>query len=99
MEKTQTAHQLFKAIEAETGITREQIISKSRKWEYVAARTIIAHELWNNFWEDVKSIERDRTTIIYYQKSHAGRNQYDKKYRELFDRVSSRLNSERDNQL
>ena len=90
-----TTDKLFKAIERQTGITREQIMSKSRKEELVYARRIICYFLREEGASDKEIgcvLNRDRSTIQCYAQNHQQEYKYNAKFRAIFDSINNTIN-------
>lgn len=84
---------LFEKVSQKFGITKEQIISRSRKTEVVMARRYFMNILFEMFEEKDKMIhseisapiKRDRTSFIHNRKEHLNHYQGYKSYRQEYD--------------
>lgn len=86
---------LFKSLEEIVGVTKEQILSKSRKAEYIMAKYIGIHIMVSYTNMKIKRIavmfNIDRTTVLYATKCHKNDYQFNKKYKVLADKVEEAL--------
>lgn len=85
---------LFSLIEVKFNITKEKLISKSRKKEDVAARTSFMNILFETFESDkmthgdiTELINRDRCTFIHHRSGHLNSYKRYKAYREEYDNI------------
>lgn len=64
--------QIKQSISTITGLTWQEIISKNKRWNTFYVRMIIAERLKNVLKppEIAKILNRNRTTIIFYQKRY-----------------------------
>ena len=89
-------NRLFRIIERETGLTREQITSDSREEELVNARRILCFYLNERKMAQrtiAKTLNRHRTTIVGMIKEHETQYRYNAKFRRLFDEINFKLNN------
>ena len=89
-----TPSTLFKAIHRATGLTREQITSRSRKIELVYARMIVVHYLDTSGMKTkdiAKCVNRDRSTIVYTSGKYKDEYRYNRIFRDMADRVKEWL--------
>ena len=95
---------LLKAIHSATGITREQIVSSSRKIEIVYSRMIVVYWL-NKSIQGMnitrkneiigEAINRDRNTVHYVISKMNFELEHNAVFRHQFNRVERRLKQER----
>lgn len=85
---------LFDLLNSKFSLSKEDLISKSRKKEYVHARKIfmnILYEVFNPLDKNLvqsdisEIINRDRTSFIHHRKEHLGEYKQYKKYREDYE--------------
>lgn len=87
---------LFSIISKETGLSKEDVISKSRKPDYADARRIFAVIIKSNFKVSLRDIGdvlggRDHATIISSIKKHDELYESNKKYIEKFNNINSKF--------
>lgn len=87
---------LFKIISKETELSREDIISKTRKPDYADARRIFAVIIKSNFKVSLRDIGeilggRDHATIISSIKKHEELYDSNKKYIEKYNKINSKF--------
>ena len=87
---------IVNAVSEVTGITLQQIKSRSRLRAYVTARCLISHYLRKYTRMSLKEIgaiigNRDHSTVIYNIATHNDLMQYDEEFRKLSKRVEERL--------
>lgn len=86
--------QIFKAIDRETGVTREQITGKSRLQQIVYARAIAAWFLRQSglsYPQIGKVINRQHCTVIYHLRKHDDECTYNREYRKMFDKINNAM--------
>lgn len=79
------------AIAEELGYSREEILSPSRKMPLPYLRMSIAYKLCKiglDVNEVARIINRDRTTVIFYNKCIEEKYQYDKTLAEVFNELN-----------
>lgn len=87
---------LFSIIAKETGLSKEDVISKSRKPDYADARRVFAVIIKSNFKVSLRDIGnilggRDHATIISSIKKHDELYESNKKYIEKFNNINSKF--------
>tara|TARA_B110000908_G_C10253211_1_gene453529 strand:- start:1970 stop:2476 length:507 start_codon:yes stop_codon:yes gene_type:complete len=83
-------------IKDEMGLSRKDILGKSRHRDLVVARKVIVTIL-NNYYdihEDISGlfINRDRTTALYYMRNFKSDYKYDRLFRTAYDKILFRTN-------
>ena len=87
---------LLKAINEYSGLTFDEITSRSKKEKCVYARRIIVHHMSESGFIDgviANVIRRDRTTVLGIKKKHSDELQYNPEYKEMFDAIINLLNN------
>lgn len=85
---------LFACIEKNLNVTKEQLISKSRKKEFVSARVIFMNIVFECFKSDnmiqddiADLINRNRCTFIHHRSGHLDFYKNYKAYKEEYDKI------------
>jgi nicotinate-nucleotide adenylyltransferase len=87
---------LFSIIAKETGLSKEEVVSKNRKPDYADARRVFAVIIKSNFKVSLRDIGnilggRDHATIISSIKKHDELYESNKKYIEKFNNINSKF--------
>lgn len=85
---------LFEIVEKEFGITKDDLLSKSRYEELVVCRRIISYYLYNNgfsFYQIAEFLKRDRTSIIFYIKKFDDELKFNKMFYKCHERVRYKI--------
>ena len=75
---------------AELGYSTEEILSPSRRMPLPAIRMSIAYKLCKigvDVYEVARILNRDRTTILFYNRCVEEKYQYDRKLAEVFEKL------------
>jgi len=83
---------LFGVIEEKIGVTKKEILSKSRLSNIVDARRIFAVILFRSssltLMRVGKRVDRDHSTVVFYNKSHNSLVKTDKFFREKYNSIN-----------
>lgn len=94
-QKKKEIDKLFESVEQKLSISKDDLISSSRKEEFVLGRKLFMNILYDSFIskEKVKQkdvaeiVNRDRVSFIHNRKQHLNHLKSDKKYKELFEEI------------
>lgn len=100
-QKKKEIDKLFECIEQKLSVSKEDLISGSRKEEFVLGRKLFMNILYDSFIskEKVKQkdvaeiVNRDRVSFIHNRKQHLNHLKSDKKYKELFEEIKKTYDS------
>ena len=87
-----TADDLFKIIEQQTGLTREQITGKRRQERLVYARRIIClylKDAGHTTIEIATVINRSRCTVLHILKTNDDQYRYNRNFRRILNAISN----------
>jgi len=81
--------QIKQSISTISGLSWQEIISSNKRWDAFYVRMIISERLKNLLKpsEIAKIVNRNRTTIYYYQKQYYEELYNNREFRELSDKI------------
>ncbi len=92
-DETQSINKLFRIVTNVFGISKQEMISRTRKRAYVESKTMFAviarEKLLLSTVEVGDLLNRDHSSIIHYSRTHKDLYKVDKTYRRMFDLISN----------